>query len=324
MKYKLLYYENLNFLPETLNMMEEHFDIVRLQNPSFDQNEILSEIEILLAPRNFKVNSEKIDLCSNLKVIASPTIIALHVDCEYAKQKNIEVIFLGLEKSFLDTITATAELTWGLVIAISRHIPAAHQSVMNYEWNGKKFGEFTPKMLSNMTIGIIGLGRLGSMVASYAKAFGMKVYYFSPNTQNTNYHKCDTLKELAGVSDIISIHAEHNERTEKLIDAKFFNEMKKNSYIINTSRGELIDEDALLDALINNKIAGAALDVLSGEFEKNFKQNLKQSQLIQYANNNDNLIITPHYAGATYSAWEKTQMQLIKLVIKKIKELKLK
>ena len=318
MKYKLLYYENLNFLPETINMMEEYFDIIRLQNPSFDQNEILSNIDILLAPREFKVNSEKIDLCSNLKVIASPTIIAPHVDCEYAKQKNIKVIILGLEKSFLDTITATAELTWGLIIAITRHISTAHQSVMNYEWNGRRFGELTPKMLSNMTIGIIGLGRLGSMVASYAKAFGMKVYYFSPNSQNISYHKCDTLKELAGVSDIVSIHAEHNKKTEKLIDAKFFNEMKKKSYIINTSRGEVIDENALLDALVNGKIAGAALDVLSGEFEKNFTQNLKQSQLIQYANSNDNLIITPHYAGATYSAWEKTQKQLIKLIVKNL------
>jgi len=311
MKKKLLYYNNLNFLPDTLEMMENNFDVIRLKSPLFDNKEILKKIEILMAPRDFFVNSEKIDFCLNLKAIASPTLIVPHVDVEYALKKNITVICLEDEKVFLKTITATAELTWGLLIALTRHIPQAYQDVLDGEWNGRKFGRLTPKMLANMTIGIVGLGRLGSIVASYAMAFGMKVYYFSPNSVNDNYYKCNTLEELANCSDIVSIHANHTPETEKLINEKFFQEMKTGSFIINTSRGELIDEDALLKALESRKIAGAALDVLSGEFAPIFKDNIKNSKLIQYARKNNNLIITPHYAGATESAWKLTQTKLI-------------
>ena len=92
-------------------------------------------------------------------------------------------------------------------------------------------------MLSNMTLGILGLGRLGSMVASYGKAFGMDVYYYSPRSKNLEYHKCHSALDLARHSDIVSVHAHHTPETEHMINDEFFSAMRPGAYFVNTARG---------------------------------------------------------------------------------------
>lgn len=312
----LLYYETLNYHSSILAWMKEHFNLISLFDPSQDTDGILQKIEVLLAPLEYAVDRGKIDRCPRLKIIASSTLSVPHINKRYADSQGIRVIWLSEDqKDFLNTITPTAELTWGLIIAITRKIPWAYKDVCNGKLEGRLFGKQTPRMLSNMTLGIIGLGRLGSLVASYGKAFGMEIYYYSPTSGNDKYTRCDTLLELASVSDIVSIHAHHLPATENLVSREFLNKMKPGSYLVNTARGAIVDELALLESLESGIIAGAALDVLSDEFKPGFQERLKNLPIVQYARSHDNLIITPHYAGATIDAWMRTQKKTIEIVL---------
>ncbi|MBW1783800.1 MAG: hydroxyacid dehydrogenase [Deltaproteobacteria bacterium] len=314
-KHRILYYEILQYLPEVVDAMEQSFVVTRLTDPGHDTDNILRDVEICMAPLGFPFDRAKIDRCPNLKVIASSTLSVPHIDVEYAAKKGIRVCWLSeAHKGFLATITPTAELTWGLIISITRNIPWAHKDVCDGKWEGRSFGSRTPRMLSNMSLGIVGLGRLGTWVASYGKAFGMEVYYFSPTSRDSDYKRCQTLPELAGSVDIISIHAHHTRDTERMIGAEFLSAMRPGSYLINTARGAIVDEDALLDALENGHLGGAAVDVLAAEFEPDFLERLPQNELVRYAATHQNLIITPHYAGATRDAWEMTQTKTIELI----------
>jgi lactate dehydrogenase-like 2-hydroxyacid dehydrogenase len=314
-KKKLLYYEVLQYHPSVLALMNEKFEVVSLPDPAHDTDEVLERIDVSLAPLGFPFDKSKIDRCPSLRVIGSSTLSVPHIDLDHAATKGIKVCWLSEEhKAFLNTITPTAELTWGLIIAITRKIPWAHNDVCSGNWEGRSFGKQTSHMLSNMSLGIIGLGRLGELVACYGKAFGMDVYYFSPTSTNPEYKRCDTLLELAAIADIVSIHAHHTPDTERMIGSEFFTAMKSGSYLVNTARGAIVDENALLEALDSGHLAGAALDVYADEYKSVFVNKLGQSPIVKYAKMHDNLILTPHYAGATVDAWERTQTKIIEII----------
>lgn len=299
--------------------MGAHFHIISLPNPDHDTGEILQSVEVGMAPLGYPFGRDKIDRCPNLRVIASSTLSVPHIDVGYACSKDIRVCWLSEDqRDFLETITPTAELCWSFIIAVTRRIPWAHKAVCEGNWDGRSFGSKTPRMLSNMTLGILGLGRLGSKVATYGKAFGMDVYYFSPRSENPDYHKCHSPLDLAKHSDIVSVHAHHTPETERMISDKFFSAMRPGSYFVNTARGVLVDESALLAALQSGHLAGAALDVLADEYTPSFRSSLTNHALVQYARTHDNLIITPHYAGATVDAWIMTQSRTIELVLQYI------
>jgi D-3-phosphoglycerate dehydrogenase len=237
-----------------------------------------------------------------------------HIDTDACRTRNIQVCHLGGQRDLLKKITPTAELTWGLIIALTRRIPWAHRHVCDGHWGGRDFGWRTPKMLSTMSLGIVGLGRLGAMVAAYGKAFGMPVFYFSPNSRDPALQRCTDLQELAGVSDIVSLHAHLTADNEKMIDQAFFRAMRAGAFFINTARGAMVDEQALLEALESGHLGGAALDVMAAEYQSGFSQRLDAHPLVRYARTHDNLIITPHYAGATVDSWIMTQTQTVELI----------
>jgi len=312
---KLLYYDILGFHVTAMELLTSNFQVITLATPRDDTNDILKEMDVVMAPLGFEFGRDKMGRCSKLKVIGSSTLSVPHIDIECAESKGINVCYLGNEKEFLEDITPTAELTWGLILAITRRIHKAHKFVCSGRWGANSLGYISPCMLSNMSLGIVGLGRLGSMVASYGKAFGMDVYYYSPRSSNSEYKRTSTLIELAKSSDIVSIHAHHTHETEAMVNMDFFKAMKPGSFIINTSRGAIIDEKSLLEALESEHLAGAALDVMADEYKPGFKTALKDSPLVGYAKNHENLILTPHYGGATVDAWEKTQKKTIELII---------
>jgi len=318
MKPKILYYNIQSFQQNSIEYLNMFFDVIVLENPDFDQETILKEIDALFAPMGFVFDRKKIDLCKKLSVIATPTTGEYHIDVNYAKSKGVSICSLKKHKQFLQTITATAELTWGLIISITRKLLQAEKSVKNFEWNGISFGKQTPKMLSEMSLGIIGLGRLGRIVANYGKAFNMNVFYYDPYVNNENFNRCEQLIDLAKVSDIVSLHVHLNEETKYLIDSNFINQMPKKSYIINTSRGGIINENDMLTALKNGHLAGVALDMLENEHLPDF--NLNQNSIVQYARHNDNIIITPKIGGATVDSWEKTEKFIIDLIFDELKK----
>lgn len=314
-KPSLLYYKIQDLQKGTLNYIQDHFEPISLTNPDYDTEEILKKADVIFAPMGFMFGREKIDKCKNLKVIGSPTTGLLHIDADYAGVRKISICSLKDQQAFLSTITPTAELAWGLIIAVTRRIIPAYDSVCQGKWEGRDFGKRTSKMLSAMTLGVVGLGRLGAWVARYGQAFKMKVFYYDPNVTDERYIKCHTLSELASSSDIVSIHVHLTKETDNFINRNFIQSMPKDSFIINTARGDVLDEEALLEGLRSGHLAGAGLDMLKGEHLPGFRERLHAHPLIQYAKIHDNLVITPKMGGSTVDAWESTERHIVDMIL---------
>ncbi len=278
---------------------------VKSDNIECDREFIIHNIhkyDALLIGLKHNINHEIINNASKLKCIITPTTGLNHIDLEKAKEKNIEVISLFGETEFLQTITATAELTWGILLSLLRKIPYANQSVINNNWHRDRFYGIE---LKDKTLGIIGYGRLGKMVANYGKAFKMNVVAYDINPKERKDIIFLSLDKLLRISDIVSIHLPLNKNTTNFADRNFFKKLKKGSILINTSRGEIINENELFLALKNKNILGAAVDVLGEECSEN-ENWLKNNILRKYAEYNENLIITPHIGGVTHDSVNKT------------------
>lgn len=316
MKLNAIYYEILNYTPDNVALLHEHFEVTTLHDPLRLSSEHLHECHVLFAPVGFKCDRDVIEHAPKLRVIATHTVGAPHVDVECAKRFGIEVVSLRDETDFLNAITPTAELTLGLIIAITRNLQPALDFTRKGHWGRWDFNG--PAMLSRMSLGIVGLGRLGRMVAKYAHAIGMKVSYYNPNLAHDPawpYTRVRTLEELVSASDVISLHAAMTDANRHMFNASVFSRCKAGAYFVNTARGELVDSNALIDALDKKILAGAALDVLDGEFEPGFDKIAHDHPLIRYAQRNNNLILTPHIAGSTKDAWTLTQRFVIERVI---------
>lgn len=261
--------------------------------------------EALIVRLDHLIDANVLEGAYRLKAIATATTGLNHICLREAKKRNIAVISLKGERAFLDTIYATAEHTFGLLLALIRKIPSAVNHVNDGKWNRDKFKGIE---LANRSLGIIGFGRLGSKVARYGFAFGMKVLAYDPVvTSGPREVEFLTFEDVLSQADILTLHVSYETETRNLIGSREFKMMKIGSYLVNTSRGELIDESALLDALNNGTIAGAALDVLWGEFGDN-PEWTKNSPVVKYSIEHENLIITPHIGGATKDSMEKTEI----------------
>jgi len=234
------------------------------------------------------------------KIIATAVTGIDHIDHTYLKKNGITLISLKGETEFLKKIRATAEHTISLMMAISRKLIPAIESVKKGAWDRD---QFRGHELYKKTIGIIGMGRLGTIVAEYARAFGMQVIAWDkPDVLFPDYvNRKSKIKEMVSESDFISIHLDLNDHTKNLINQEILSCSSPQAYWINTSRGGIVDEKALLNGLENNTIAGAALDVLACE------PDIENNLLVLYAEKNENLIITPHIGGNTFESFEKTE-----------------
>ena len=234
-----------------------------------------------LEPLNAKVLAH----FPSLKVISRCGVGVDNVDLDYAKQNNI----LVCNTPFAPT-QSVAELTVGLMINLLRGINRAE--------NKLRLGEWKPvlgRLLFGKTVGIVGYGNIGKAVSGLLRAFGCSILVYDPFTHNIEFPLV-TLDELAQQADIITLHLPLTSHTRYLIDANFLKKLKPSAVIINTSRGGIVDEAALLQAIYENKIAGAALDV--------FEQEPYTGPLIE----SDRLILTPHMSS--YSEEGRRQQEL--------------
>ena len=264
----------------------------------------LCTIDVLIIRLSAYINSEFLMKYKNLKYIISPTTGTDHIDIDLLNKKVIKLICLKGENKFLKKITSTAELHWGLLVSLSRNILPANEHVVN----DKKWlrDNFKGVQLSEKEIGIIGLGRLGTIIAEYATAFNMNVSYFDPFVNETNYNKYQKLDSLLRNSDFISINVPLNKSTEKMISSDNKGIIKQGSFIINTSRGKIVDESSIIDLIKRKKIGGYATDVLSNEIEFSDKNSVKNN-LIKLSETYKNILITPHIGGATHDAMWLTE-----------------
>ena len=248
-----------------------------------------------------------------LRWLITPTTGLNHIDLEELERFKIKLISLKGEAAFLEKITPTAELVFALLLALLRRVPAAHNDVLTGRWQRRSH---LGRELKDLKLGIVGLGRLGTMIACYAKAFGMKVMAYDlkedPFLREVNHHvqRKASLRDLVAEADVVSIHLPWNQDTVGIIDEEIFRQFKTGACLINTARGELIDEEALLKALNEGILAGCGVDVLSGD--SRWEERVPEGHaLLDYARENDNLIITPHIGGYTMNAILKTRSFLL-------------
>ena len=317
MKLKIVYFTILNYRQSSLELLSTIGDVIEVPDPSHMDDRMLSDVNVVLAPMGYFWGKEFFENCPQLKFIVSNTTGHPHIDVQEAKKAQIEVITLKNDNEFLDRITPTAEHTIGLMLSLLRGYPQAFQAPLNGSWNRRNHPGVG--MISRMTVGVVGFGRLGRKVADICRAFDAEVQFYDPYVSEASplIKKCETLSELVSTSDVVTLHVPHEPATEGLISKEIFSRFKKNAVLINTARGELIDEKALLEHLSNNEIAGAALDVLANEFDVGFEGIMQSNPLINFARENENLIISPHIGGSTIDAWSETEERVIRLLLQK-------
>lgn len=301
---RILNAEPEDYSPEARRILQS---VAQLEELALSREALLAGIaqyDGLIVRLGHRIDRELLDRATRLRFVATPTTGLNHVDVAAAQERGIAVLSLKGEREFLDTVTATAEHTWGLLLALIRQIPEAAQHVQDGGWNRNLF---KGRDLCNQTLGIVGYGRLGSKVGRYAQAFGMTVVTYDPAQPPLPPGVVFVpLDELFTRSDIVSVHVPYDAATRNLIGVRELGLMKTGAYVINTSRGEVLDEQALLEALEAGHLAGAALDVLCGEYSGQ-PDWMRYDLLIRYARTHPNLLITPHIGGATYDSMHKTE-----------------
>lgn len=219
----------------------------------------LKDFTILCVMRErMPLGFEELSRLPNLKLIVSTGKRNASIDTKAAAVFNIEIAHTGYHE------TGAPELTWGLLLALARHIPQEADNVKHKLWQSTVGTD-----LAGKTIGIVGLGKIGTRIARYAKAFEMKVIAWSEHLTEEKAHRASadlvTKEQLFERADFVSLHLVLSDRSRHTVTATELDLMKPTAYLINTSRGPLIKEQDLVDALKNNKISGAAVDVFDRE-----------------------------------------------------------
>lgn len=272
--------------------------------PEINPDELLTAVEefnVIIVRSRTKITKKVIDAASNVKIIARVGVGLDNIDTEYAESKGIKVL-----NAAEAAMNAVSELVIGHMISLSRGIPKANDGMKNGKWLKK---ELVGSELRGKYLGIIGVGNIGRNLGRIAKCLRMNLIGYDIFPINQDYVrevsmiKTD-LKTLLENSDFVTCHVPLTEKTRHLINSETLSYMKSTSFLINTSRGEIVDENSLLKALTENKIAGAALDVFEVEPPTN-------TELIKLPN----IICSPHIAAQTKEAQELASTVIAEKVI---------
>ncbi|MBV9082348.1 MAG: hypothetical protein JOZ62_06720, partial [Acidobacteriaceae bacterium] len=300
----ILVAESTGFAPEACEILRRAGNVCLEDLNAESLSERLKEADVLWVRLRNRIDGSILSRARRLKAIATPTTGLNHIDIEAAQSRGIEILSLRGEVDFLRDIRATAELTVGLALALIRRVPQAFDHVQRGGWQRDLF---QGSELYRKIIGIVGYGRLGKIVADYFSAFGARVIAADPYIDAREVSRSVelvTLEELIRRADLVSIHVNLSAHTTRLFDEAKFAVMKRGAYLINTSRGEIVDERALLAALESGHLAGAGIDVIADE------HNISTSPLVAYSRTHTNLLITPHIGGCTRESMEKTEVFL--------------
>ena len=295
--------EPSGFPAESLDLLRQVGRVTLCEPSRAALIEAIPPAEVLWVRLGHKIDAELMAKAPALSLIVTATTGLNHIDLKAAEQHGIEVISLKGKTDFLKDVRATAEHTIGLMLALIRHLPAAGAEVISGGW---RRDPYQGTEIYRKTVGLFGYGRLGKIVAPYLRAFDAEVLVTDPLLdQGFVAEGIGSVKpeELLGRSDIVSLHVDLRDETKGFFGAPLFKAMKSGAFFINTSRGELIDEAALLDGLESGAIRGAALDVLSNEQTRG----MGESALVKYAQKHHNLIITPHIGGCTVESMGKAE-----------------
>jgi phosphoglycerate dehydrogenase-like enzyme len=268
------------------------FETVAIPVDGAELRAALPDLDGLIeATTRLPVDADALASAPRLRIVSVAGTGANHVDRVTAAARGITVRSLAEDRELLAELTPTAEHTWGLVLALARRTVPASRHVASGRWERERF---PGQLLHGRRLGIVGLGRLGRWVARYGAAFGMHVSAHDPSVDEDAWPDGIgrvTLAELFASSDVVSVHVPLDASTVGLVDASLLALLPDGAILVNTSRGAIVDEAALLHALRTGRLGGAALDVLAEEPPS------ADHPLVAFAREDDRLLITPHLGG---------------------------
>ena len=296
---KILICDNLNQqVYKELETIGDCVDISKSNSRDKDLANHIKDCEIVVIRSATKLTKEVLDKAEQLKIIARCGVGIDNVDLDFAKSKNIFVT-----NSPSANLISVVELTVALIISVSRKLSLADSHLKKGEWNRS---QFLGNELYGKTLGIVGFGKAGRLVADRMKSFGMSIVFYDPYVTDWNgSEESVELDNLLRTADVVSIHVIKTKDTENLISKDMLDLLKPSSVIINTSRGGVLDEDYLFELLESEKIFGAGLDVYSNEPPKNVDRY-----------NGLNLVTTPHIGASTNEAQLKAGLETIENIKK--------
>ncbi len=272
-----------------ISLLEEHFDVeMNTRTASLSAEELRARVagkQALIALLTDRIDTALLDAGRDLKIVANIAVGYDNIDLSAAREHRVIVT------NTPDVLTgAVAEFTWGLILAVTRRIAEGDRIVRHGQWRGWGLDYLLGMELRGKQLGIVGMGRIGRAVAAKGQAFGMKVSYTTdpPLDEIIPGATAMGFDQLLVSSDVISIHTPLTDSTRHLIDRRSLVRMKRSAFLVNTSRGPVIDEEALAWALKEGLIAGAALDVYEQEPQV-------RKELLAL----DNVVLAPHIGSAT-------------------------
>lgn len=279
-----------------VELLRERYDVEI--GIDWDDDELarrIGEFDALLVRSATRVDAALIEKADKLKVIGRAGVGVDNIDVAAATKRGI--IVANAPES---NIVTAAEHTMALLLAVARNVPQAHAALTRGEWARSKYGGVE---LYEKTLGIVGFGRIGQLVAARAKAFEMEIVGYDPFVSTERFRelgveKAESPADLYARADFLTIHLPNTPETKGFLNAAAFEKMKPTVRLLNVARGGLIDYDALYEALVSGKIAGAALDVFPEE-------PMTESPLFEL----DNVVVTPHLGASTTEAQDRAGVQ---------------
>ena len=301
-----MYVLNIDILPVSINFkkkLEEYYTVIE----NDQSNTISCEYVVGIYCRFAKLVDENlIKKYPNLRFIACNATGIQHIDKKACERSGVTIYSLENSAEFLSqNVTSSAEHTWCLALASARNLKS-HQNALNNKIfdRNRNFGI----QLKDKTLGLIGIGRNGQQIARYATAFSMQIKYYDPYKIVPEYEKISSLKDLFSVSDVVVISCTLTDETRNLVDLSVL-KTGNSLILINTSRGEIVCESHVLQALDQGYLASYATDVISNESEP------LKSEIYRQSLTDERVLITPHIAGATMDAWNITEGHLADMII---------
>ena len=245
--------------------------------------------------QNFILDEEVLKY-TNVKVINTCSTGLNHIDLDYCNSNNIKVWSLKKDYELINDLPSTSELAFGIMMSLLRNIQSGFDHVKRGGWD---YEPYVGHQIKGKTIGVIGYGRLGKIMCRLFDGWGVKLLATDPYERITTARGVP-LNELLEKSDVVFLHTHVTDDTRGMVDEEFLSYMKEGSYLINTSRGELVDEDAILKSIGTGHLKGYGTDVIADEFG-----DFKKSKLVEMSRFSDKIIITPHVGGMTIEGQTK-------------------
>jgi lactate dehydrogenase-like 2-hydroxyacid dehydrogenase len=305
--------KNIKGLYEKLN---KFFTLTYKPIASENQLKNLNQFDYIFTnPNMSKIKFDKFFLikCEKLKAICTASTGTNHIDLQYMKDNKIRLIYLRNNKKVINKISSTAEHAFALMMSTVRHINTSAMSIRKKKW---EYLPYVGRQMNFLTVGVVGYGRLGKMFVRLLKGFDPKILIYEKKFKIRDYNKKyqTGLNELLRKSDIIALHIHADKENINFIDKKKLRIAKKNLIIINTSRGEVVNEVDIINFLKKNKSAKYSTDVVKNEIKGKWESKI----LKEFLKGNKNILITPHIGGMTddaqFLAYHAAANDLIKIL----------